>query len=53
MQTMPAFVYLIPAVLFFGLGPGPGAFSPLPFLHIFYDKNIYIIVIYDKIFLTQ
>ena len=24
MQTMPAFVYLIPAVLFFGLGPVPG-----------------------------
>ena len=27
MQTMPAFVYLIPAVLFFGLGPVPGATS--------------------------
>ena len=27
MQTMPAFVYLIPAVLFFGLGPVPGAFA--------------------------
>ena len=26
MRTMPAFVYLIPAVLFFGLGPVPGAF---------------------------
>lgn len=30
-----------------------GAHLLLPFLHIFYDKNIYIIVIYDKIFLTQ
>mgnify|MGYP000538495085 CR=1 FL=1 len=29
MQTMPAFVYLIPAVLFFGLGTVPGAFAPL------------------------
>ena len=27
MQTMPAFVYLIPAVLFFGLGTVPGAFA--------------------------
>ena len=27
-----------------------GAHLLLPFLHIFYDKNIYIIVIYDKIF---
>ena len=31
MQTMPAFVYLIPAVLFFGLGPVPGAFSTVIF----------------------
>ena len=30
-----------------------GAHLLLPFLHIFYDKNIYIIVIYDKIFLTR
>ena len=29
MQTMPAFVYLIPAVLFFGLGTVPGALPPL------------------------
>ena len=27
MQTMPAFVYLIPAVLFFGLGAVPGVFA--------------------------
>ena len=31
MQTMPAFVYLIPAVLFFGLGAVPGAFATLIF----------------------
>ena len=31
MQTMPAFVYLIPAVLFFGLGPVPGAFDTVIF----------------------
>lgn len=31
MQTMPAFVYLIPAVLFFGLGPVPGAFATIIF----------------------
>ena len=31
MQTMPAFVYLIPAVLFFGLGPVPGAFATVIF----------------------
>ena len=29
MQTMPAFVYLIPAVLFFGLGTVPGAFATI------------------------
>lgn len=31
MQTMPAFVYLIPAVLFFGLGSVPGAFATIIF----------------------
>ena len=31
MQTMPAFVYLIPAVLFFGLGTVPGAFATVIF----------------------
>jgi glycine betaine/proline transport system permease protein len=31
MQTMPAFVYLIPAVLFFGLGKVPGAMATLIF----------------------
>ncbi|MFP4540539.1 MAG: ABC transporter permease, partial [Opitutales bacterium] len=31
MQTMPAFVYLIPAVLFFGLGRVPGAIATLIF----------------------
>lgn len=31
MQTMPAFVYLIPAVLFFGLGVVPGAFATVIF----------------------
>ena len=31
MQTMPAFVYLIPAVLFFGLGAVPGAFATVIF----------------------
>ena len=31
MQTMPAFVYLIPAVLFFGLGTVPGAFATIYF----------------------
>lgn len=31
MQTMPAFVYLIPAVLFFGLGVVPGAFATIVF----------------------
>src|SRR5690606_7135714 len=31
MQTMPAFVYLIPAVLFFGLGQVPGAIATLIF----------------------
>ena len=31
MQTMPAFVYLIPVVLFFGLGPVPGAFATVIF----------------------
>ncbi len=31
MQTMPAFVYLIPAVLFFSIGPLPGAFSTIIF----------------------
>jgi glycine betaine/proline transport system permease protein len=31
MQTMPAFVYLIPAVLFFGLGKVPGAIATLIF----------------------
>ncbi len=31
MQTMPAFVYLIPAVIFFGLGKVPGAIATLIF----------------------
>lgn len=31
MQTMPAFVYLIPAVIFFGLGAVPGAMATLIF----------------------
>jgi glycine betaine/proline transport system permease protein len=31
MQTMPAFVYLIPAVLFFGLGQVPGVIATLIF----------------------
>ena len=31
MQTMPAFVYLIPAVLFFGLGKVPGAVATVIF----------------------
>ncbi|MEX0845409.1 MAG: proline/glycine betaine ABC transporter permease [Balneolaceae bacterium] len=31
MQTMPAFVYLIPAVLFFGLGQVPGIIATLIF----------------------
>lgn len=31
MQTMPAFVYLIPAVLFFGLGKVPGAMATVIF----------------------
>ena len=31
MQTMPAFVYLIPAVAFFGIGPVPGVFASLIF----------------------
>lgn len=31
MQTMPAFVYLIPAVFFFGLGPVPGAVATVIF----------------------
>ena len=29
MQTMPAFVYLIPSVLFFSIGVGPGMFATL------------------------
>ncbi|WP_207459166.1 proline/glycine betaine ABC transporter permease [Azospirillum sp. SYSU D00513] len=31
MQTMPAFVYLIPAAMFFGLGKVPGAFATIIF----------------------
>lgn len=31
MQTMPAFVYLVPAVIFFGLGLVPGAISTVIF----------------------
>ena len=31
MQTMPAFVYLIPAVLFFGIGAAPGMFATVVF----------------------
>ncbi|MFP4375413.1 MAG: ABC transporter permease [Spirochaetales bacterium] len=31
MQTLPAFVYLIPAVIFFSLGPVPGVISTLIF----------------------
>ncbi len=31
MQTMPAFVYLIPAVIFFGIGTVPGVFATVIF----------------------
>jgi glycine betaine/proline transport system permease protein len=31
MQTMPAFVYLIPAILFFGIGAAPGLIATLIF----------------------
>ncbi|WP_419348810.1 ABC transporter permease subunit, partial [Acinetobacter baumannii] len=31
MQTMPAFVYLIPAVAFFGIGMVPGVFASVIF----------------------
>ncbi|MGE7602938.1 glycine betaine ABC transporter substrate-binding protein [Peribacillus sp. NPDC097675] len=31
MQTMPAFVYLIPAILFFGIGVVPGIFASIIF----------------------
>src|SRR5690625_4564119 len=31
MQTMPAFVYLIPAVIFFGVGIGPGVVATIIF----------------------
>ncbi|WP_100374375.1 ABC transporter permease [Bacillus sp. FJAT-45037] len=31
MQTMPAFVYLIPSILFFGIGVVPGIFSSIIF----------------------
>jgi ABC-type proline/glycine betaine transport system permease subunit len=31
MQTLPAFVYLIPAIVFFGVGPVPGAIATLVF----------------------
>jgi len=31
MQTMPAFVYLIPMVILFGLGPGPGIVATVIF----------------------
>lgn len=31
MQTMPNFVYLIPAVAFFGIGMVPGAFASVIF----------------------
>ncbi|PWU67266.1 ABC transporter permease [Gracilibacillus dipsosauri] len=31
MQTMPAFVYLIPAILFFGIGMVPGVFASVVF----------------------
>src|SRR5699024_10122897 len=31
MQTMPAFVYLIPAVAFFGIGMVPGVFASIIF----------------------
>src|SRR5699024_11025726 len=31
MQTMPAFVYLIPAVVFFGLGVVPGVIATIIF----------------------
>lgn len=31
MQTMPAFVYLIPAVIFFGIGIGPGVVATVVF----------------------
>lgn len=33
MQTMPVFVYLIPAVLFFGLGAAPGAVATVIFAY--------------------
>ncbi len=33
MQTMPVFVYLIPAVLFFGIGPAPGAVATIIFAY--------------------
>ncbi|MBS3812728.1 ABC transporter permease subunit [Candidatus Bipolaricaulota bacterium] len=33
MQTMPVFVYLIPAVLFFGIGPAPGAVATVIFAY--------------------
>src|SRR5699024_9764023 len=31
MQTLPAFVYLIPAAMFFGLGPVPGTIATVIF----------------------
>ena len=31
MQTMPGFVYLIPAVAFFGIGMVPGVFASVIF----------------------
>lgn len=31
MQTMPAFVYLIPSIIFFGIGPVPGIISSVIF----------------------
>lgn len=33
MQTMPVFVYLIPAVIFFGLGAAPGAVATIIFAY--------------------
>jgi ABC-type proline/glycine betaine transport system permease subunit len=47
MQTMPAFVYLIPAVLFFGLGAVPGVFATIifampPVFRDFYQISIRI-----------
>lgn len=33
MQTMPVFVYLIPAVLFFGIGPAPGVIATIIFAY--------------------